>query len=313
MGFIEKGSLWVAQTSGRLHTLKRQYSTTNALGIDCALLRVRIMQVCYVEEILTEKQRFWIRERGFQTLPSVRIPTQPYGNLIYMFTNGVPDTFHYSLLPDNWDNFPESECETLITGADSFTLNGRLIMNESAEINNYFVATGSNGHGIALVGVVYGEVLGYERPLFLKPDEARKKDFEDISKQDTFGVAVIDMTSFKKYELKSANRSVVDFLQMHCVNNIDKPIGTVVHREILNEQTGHEKDCSVIRLREYHFLLVSLTLQSNRNMKWLKTHVLEDDSIFLSDVTSLYTALNVIGSKAKHVLSDLSDENFYLL
>ncbi|CAF3989790.1 unnamed protein product, partial [Adineta steineri] len=65
----------------------------------------------------------------------------------------------------------------------------------------------------------YGEVLGYERPLFFKPDEAGKKVFEDLSKQGTFGkarwfntvkkeynacrkgVAVIDMTSFTKYEL----------------------------------------------------------------------------------------------------------------
>ncbi|CAF1340144.1 unnamed protein product [Adineta steineri] len=31
--FIEKGSLWVAQTFDRLHTLKRQYSTTKPLGI----------------------------------------------------------------------------------------------------------------------------------------------------------------------------------------------------------------------------------------------------------------------------------------
>ncbi|CAF4251360.1 unnamed protein product, partial [Adineta steineri] len=177
-------------------------------------------------------------------------------------------------------------------------------------------------------GAAYGEVLGYERPLFFKPDEAGKKDFEDLSKQGTFGkarwfntvkkeynacrkgVAVIDMTSFTKYELKSANRSVVDFLQMLCANNIDKPIGTVVHTGMLNEQGGYENDCSVIRLGEYHFLLVSPTSQSTRNMKWLKTHVPEDNSIFLSDVTSLYTALNVIGPKAKYLLSELSDENF---
>ena len=95
------------------------------------------------------------------------------------------------------------------------------------------------------------------------------KDFEDLSKQGTFGkarwfdtvkgeynicrkgVAVIDMTSFTKYELKSTNRSVVDFLQMLCANNIDKPIGTVVHTGMLNEQGGYENDCSVIRLGEY--------------------------------------------------------------
>ncbi len=95
------------------------------------------------------------------------------------------------------------------------------------------------------------------------------ENLEDLSKQGTFGkarwfnivkreynacrkgVAVIDMTSFTKYELKSANRSVVDFLQMLCANNIDKPIGTVIHTGMLNEQGGYENDCSVIRLDEY--------------------------------------------------------------
>jgi pyruvate dehydrogenase phosphatase regulatory subunit len=95
------------------------------------------------------------------------------------------------------------------------------------------------------------------------------EDFEDLSKQGTFGkarwfntvkkeynacrkgVAVIDMTSFTKYELKSAKRSVVDFLQRLCANNIDKPVGTVVHTGMLNEQGGYENDCSVIRLGEF--------------------------------------------------------------
>jgi pyruvate dehydrogenase phosphatase regulatory subunit len=135
-------------------------------------------------------------------------------------------------------------------------------------------------------GAVFGEVLGYERPLFFNLDEFEKsiskkinifhfifeflgENLEDLSKQGTFGkarwfnivkreysacrkgVAVIDMTSFTKYELKSANRSVVDFLQTLCANNIDKPIGTVIHTGMLNEQGGYENDCSVIRLEEY--------------------------------------------------------------
>ena len=137
-------------------------------------------------------------------------------------------------------------------------------------------------------GAVFGEVLGYERPLFFNLDEFEKsiqskiifpfscnfysfsgENLEDLGKQGTFGkarwfnivkreynacrkgVAVIDMTSFTKYELKSANRSVIDFLQMLCANNIDKPIGTVIHTGMLNEQGGYENDCSVIRLDEY--------------------------------------------------------------
>ena len=60
----------------------------------------------------------------------------------------------------------------------------------------------------------------------------------------------------------------------------------------------------------YSFLLISPTSQSTRSMKWLKSCVPEDGSIFLSDVTSLYAALNVIGPKAKYLLAELSDENF---
>jgi 4-methylaminobutanoate oxidase (formaldehyde-forming) len=82
-----------------------------------------------------------------------------------IFGNGVPDTFNYSLLPDNWDDFRklslsnsslimkyfidwilsnaikrlpllgECEYETLITGADSYTPDGQLCMNESAEVS----------------------------------------------------------------------------------------------------------------------------------------------------------------------------------
>ena len=40
IGFTEKGSLWVAQTSDRLHTLKRQYTIIKALGINCEILNV---------------------------------------------------------------------------------------------------------------------------------------------------------------------------------------------------------------------------------------------------------------------------------
>lgn len=39
-GFTEKGSLWVAHTSDRLHTLKRQYATIKAAGIDCDIWNV---------------------------------------------------------------------------------------------------------------------------------------------------------------------------------------------------------------------------------------------------------------------------------
>ncbi|CAF1232548.1 unnamed protein product [Adineta steineri] len=252
--------------------------------------KVKIIEVCYVEEILIEKQRTrqsnriagaviskghikcnvftdctgtWTQELGFQVSPTVRIPTQAsnfpiniptvhnpeersYSQLladhsvliggflrqsISIFSNSVSDAFDLSRLSNNWDDFPESECEMLITGADVFISDDGLIMNESAEIDSYFVASGSNGHDIVLTDGVgkyitelmhngntnlnrlreipgkqnslkyptYAEVLGYERPLFFKSDEVGKKGFKDISKQYTFGKARWFNTVKKEY------------------------------------------------------------------------------------------------------------------
>ncbi|CAF1455195.1 unnamed protein product [Adineta steineri] len=261
----------------------------------------------------------WARELGFQTSPSVRIPTQACD---WTLSNTIIKRFPL---------LPESECEPLISDADSFTPDGRLIMNQSAEIDNYFVASGSNRHGTALVGGVgtyIAELIHNGKTnLSIWPVDIRcsirlhtiKRFLQDCLREISVkkeynacrkGVDVIDMTSFTKYELKSANRSVVDFLQVLCAHNISKPISTVAHIEILHEQDGYENDCSIIYLGEYHFLLVTPTSQSTRTVKWLKTHVPEENSIFLPNVTSPYTALNVIGSKAKYLLSELSDKNF---
>ncbi|CAF1348582.1 unnamed protein product [Adineta steineri] len=189
------------------------------------------LALTFAQEILTEKQRTGQSHRitGAVTSkvhnPEERFYIQPLANHSVLigsflrqskpiFSNGVPDTFHFSLPADKYNDFPKSEYETLSTGTDSFTPDDQLIMNESAEIDNYFVASGSNGHGIALASGVgkytaeliyyentnlrkqyslkyptYNEVLGYEWPLFFKPDETGKKAFEDLSKQGILGKA----------------------------------------------------------------------------------------------------------------------------
>lgn len=50
-------------------------------------------------------------------------------------------------------------------------------------------------------------------------------------------------------------------------------------------------------------------MQQTRNMKWLSEHFPEDGSVLMSDVTSMYTAINVVGPKAVELLSELTDES----
>lgn len=112
-------------------------------------------------------------------------------------------------------------------------------------------------------GAVYGEVLGYERPLFY---DKGTKNYFDSETRSTFGkppwfeivrdeymacrrgVAIMDMSSFTKFELKSAGREVVDFLQNICSNDIDSPLGHVIHTGMQNHKGGYENDCSVVQL-----------------------------------------------------------------
>ncbi len=62
LGFIEKGSLWVAQTSDRLHTLKRQYSITKALGINCEILTVEELK----EKVpIIDPHEIWVENKIF--------------------------------------------------------------------------------------------------------------------------------------------------------------------------------------------------------------------------------------------------------
>ena len=53
--------------------------------------------------------------------------------------------------------------------------------------------------------------------------------------------------------------------------------------------------------------MVGPTAQQTRCFAWLRDHLPEDGTVQLSDVTSMYTALNVIGPKAGELLSELTD------
>ena len=48
--------------------------------------------------------------------------------------------------------------------------------------------------------------------------------------------------------------------------------------------------------------MIGPTAQQTRAAAWLNQHIPKDKSVQLSDVTSMYTAINVIGPKAQELL-----------
>lgn len=60
IGYSERGSIWVAQTSDRLHTLKRQYAAIKSLGVDCEILNVEKIK----EKVpIIHAHKVWVNNR----------------------------------------------------------------------------------------------------------------------------------------------------------------------------------------------------------------------------------------------------------
>ncbi|XP_030059481.1 pyruvate dehydrogenase phosphatase regulatory subunit, mitochondrial [Microcaecilia unicolor] len=170
-------------------------------------------------------------------------------------------------------------------------------------------------------GARWMEKHGFERAKFFVPpgkdllalDQSKtfyKPDWFDIVGSEVKcckeAVCVIDMSSFTKFEISSTGDQALEVLQYLFSNDLDVPVGHIVHTGMLNERGGYENDCSVARLNKRSFFMISPTDQQVQCWSWLKKHMPNDSDLFLEDVTWKYTALNLIGPRAVDVLSELS-------
>ncbi|KAM4639081.1 pyruvate dehydrogenase phosphatase regulatory subunit, mitochondrial isoform 2-T7 [Amazona ochrocephala] len=170
-------------------------------------------------------------------------------------------------------------------------------------------------------GARWMEKHGFERVKYFVPPG---NDLLDLGQSKTFykpdwfdivgsevkcckeAVCVIDMSSFTKFEISSTGDEALESLQYLFSNDLDVPVGHVVHTGMLNEKGGYENDCSIARLSKRSFFMISPTDQQVHCWAWLKNRLPDDSNLTMEDVTWKYTALNLIGPRAVDVLSELS-------
>jgi 4-methylaminobutanoate oxidase (formaldehyde-forming) len=111
-------------------------------------------------------------------------------------------------------------------------------------------------------------------------------------------IALFDQSSFSKLEVLGAG--ALAFLERMCANRIDRPVGTVVYTQLLNQRGGIEADLSVLRRGEDRFLLVTGTAFGTHDRAWLQAHA--PDDVYINDVTSAYACLCLWGPKVREVL-----------
>jgi 4-methylaminobutanoate oxidase (formaldehyde-forming) len=167
------------------------------------------------------------------------------------------------------------------------------------------------------LGACFGVGGGWERPNWFAPGGVAPKYEYSWGRQNWFeysaqehmamreGVGVYDLTCEAKFLLQGRDAEKV--LQYICANNIARPVGKVVYTQLLNEKGGIEADLTVTRLAQETFLIVTGASTKTRDFDWIKRHIPDKAHAFLTNITSGYAMLAIMGPKSRDLLSRLSD------
>lgn len=168
-------------------------------------------------------------------------------------------------------------------------------------------------------GAVYGSRNGWERPLWFAPEGVPAVDQLDFlepgwhryaaeeHKAVREGVALIDQTSFSKFEL--IGPGALALLQRLCVSNMDRPEGTVIYTQLSNDRGGIEADLTITRLGRDRFYIVTGSAFGTHDADWIARQMPEDGSVHLIDMTSSRAVINICGPKSRAVLEKVVEED----
>ena len=166
-------------------------------------------------------------------------------------------------------------------------------------------------------GACFGEAAGWERANWFAPPGVEPRYQYSYGKQNWFAhsaaehravrenVGLFDQTSFSKFLLQG--RDALSVLNRLCGNQIDVAPGKVVYTQMLNERGGTEADVTVTRVAPDCFYIVDAAATQTKTFSYIQSHIAADEYAFLTDVTSAYAVLGVMGPNARRLLSSLTD------
>src|SRR4029079_2902703 len=116
-------------------------------------------------------------------------------------------------------------------------------------------------------------------------------------------VGLFDQSSLAKLLLQGPD--VVSVLQRLCANDVDVPPGRIVYTQMLNARGGIECDLTVSRLADDVYMVVTIAAAATHDADWIRRGI-GDARVVMTDVTSAFTVLGVMGPRSRDVLSRLT-------
>ena len=173
-------------------------------------------------------------------------------------------------------------------------------------------------------GAHFGQVYGFERPLYFNKTKEPKLTFGRPDWFDQVGAevaqahreaAVFDQSSFGKIDVEGPDAGV--FLQRVCANDMARAPGRATYTALLNERGGFESDLTAQRLGTAHYRLYTGTAAIKRDLAWLRRH-LGDLRVTLRDRTEEFAVIGLMGPASAGVAdalgaSELKDLGYFMV
>jgi 4-methylaminobutanoate oxidase (formaldehyde-forming) len=181
---------------------------------------------------------------------------------------------------------------------------------------------------LAEAGAYFGTYAGWEYPDWYAPKGVEPKVEYSWGRQNWFeyaaaehqatreNVTMLDYSVMGKILVQG--RDAEKHLNRICANNVAVPVGRCVYTQWLNETGTIEADLTVTRLAEDQFLILTGDGTITAVQAWLRRHIPADAHVFMTNITSAYSVLNIQGPKSRDFLSrvthaDMSNEAFPFL
>ena len=178
---------------------------------------------------------------------------------------------------------------------------------------------------MADAGASFGELFGWERPNWFAPEGVSREYEYSYGRQNWFpysaeehravrqAVGLFDQSSLAKFLMQGRDSEAV--LQRLCANDVGVPVGRTVYTAMLNRHGGIECDLTVTRIGDDRFLIVTGVQSATRDFDWIRRHTDSDAQAWLTDVTSGFAVLGVMGPESRGLLerasaADLSNGAF---
>ena len=195
------------------------------------------------------------------------------------------------------------------------------VLFEEAYPNKYFQrarnARKSAFHDrMAAAGAYFAEYAGWESPDWFAPRGVEPKVEYSWGRQNWFeysaaehravreNVAMLDYSVMGKVLVQG--RDAEKYLNRICANNITVPVGRCVYTQWLNETGTIEADLTVTRLAEDQFLVLAGDRSVPAVLAWLRRHIPADAHVFVTNITSAYSVLNIQGPRSRDFLSSVT-------